>query len=491
MTKKILFRADGSSNTGLGHLYRLFSLVEIVKDTFEFVFLTHQCSTSSVIPKDYNIKIIPKNISIEKEPDWLVAMFPSKEYIIIADGYQFVASYQKKIKSNGYNLIYVDDLAKNQMYADVVINHSPNIQETDYKKETYTKLALGTQYALLRPLFLKEAKDNRVIKNVDTAFICFGGADPFNLTLKTLQAILDIKSIKNIHVVLGGAYKHKTIFYLEENYSDRIKLYRNLSEGDLLKTMQLCNFAVAPASTILYELCCVKMPIFSGFYIDNQKLIYDGLSQKGAIIEGGDFRTYSILDFKIKIESFLKIKDIDLLITNQGKLFDGKSKSRLLGLINGLNISFRKADEKDVLLVYDWSNDALVRQNSFNSNSIEWDTHKNWYFNKIKDDKTLFLIALVNNKPAGIVRYEIGENNAVIGISISKTFRGQKLAVKFLIQSSSEYFKVHNVPILACIKKENIASIKAFESADYGYFKEENDKGLIKVIYKLEKHYVE
>ena len=75
MAKKVIFRADGSSTTGLGHLYRLFSLVEIVKDTLEFVFLTHETSTESVIPKSYNKSIIPETIKIEDEPQWLYANF--------------------------------------------------------------------------------------------------------------------------------------------------------------------------------------------------------------------------------------------------------------------------------------------------------------------------------------------------------------------------------------------------------------------------------
>ncbi len=90
MTKKIIFRADGNSETGLGHLYRLFSLVETVKDTLEFVFLTKEESTTSIIPNYYNLKTIPKNIKIEEEPKWLSECFSPKEYIIIADGYQFV-----------------------------------------------------------------------------------------------------------------------------------------------------------------------------------------------------------------------------------------------------------------------------------------------------------------------------------------------------------------------------------------------------------------
>lgn len=487
MTKKVLFRADGDSSTGLGHLYRLFSLVEIVKDTFEFVFVTQETSTDSIIPKAYKKAIIPKEINIEDEPQWLATNYSSKEYIIIADGYQFIASYQKQIKNKGYSLIYIDDLANEHIYADVVINHSPYIQEEHYKKEAYTKLALGTQYALLRPLFLKEAKQKRVIKTVDIAFVCFGGADPFNLTLKAVKALLQIPSIKNIHVVLGAAYKHKAIFDLEEKHSDKIKIYRNLSEERLIRTMQECNFAIAPASTILYELCCVKMPILSGYYVENQKNIYKGLSQKQAILEGDDFRNYSILDFKNEIESILKNKEVDLFLVNQYKLFDGNSKIRFLGLINRLNISFRKAEENDILQVYNWSNDTLVRQNSYNSDSIKLEAHKAWYLQKVKDKNTLFLIALVNKKPAGIVRYEIDKEHAVIGILVSKAFRGQKLATDFLISSAEQYFNTFNVPVLAYIKKENIASVKAFKKARYTYFKDEIVNGSISFVYKLEK----
>lgn len=333
MTKKIIFRADGNSTTGLGHLYRLFSLVEIVKDTFEFVFLTHQTSTDLVIPKNYNTKIIPDKISIEEEPEWLATNFSSKEYIVIADGYQFTASYQKQIKEQGYSLIYIDDLAKDHMFADVVVNHSPYIQESDYTKEPNTKLVLGTHYALLRPLFLEEAKKNRTITTIDTAFVCFGGADPFNLSLKAVQGLLQIPSFKKIHVVLGGAYKHKEIFDLEKRQSDKIKIYQNLSEEQLIKVMQQCNFAIAPASTILYELSCVKMPIFSGYYVDNQELIYKGFLNNEAIYKGENMKDYQALDFINNIENILKEQNFKHQIKVQKSLFDDKIASRHLNLI--------------------------------------------------------------------------------------------------------------------------------------------------------------
>ncbi len=336
MTKKIIFRADGNFTIGLGHLYRLFSLVEIVRGTLEFVFITHETSTNSVISKAYNKVTIPQNITIKDEAEWLAANFSPKEYIIIADGYQFTASYQIKIKQKGYNLIYIDDLAKEYMYADVVINHSPYIQEKHYKKESYTKLALGTRYALLRPLFLKEAKQDRAINKIDCAFVCFGGVDPFNLSLKAVEALIQIPNFKRIHVVLGGAYKHKDIFDLEKTHSKIIKTYRNLSEEDLIKIMQLSNFAIAPASTILYELSCVKMPIFSGFYVDNQELIYKGFINNQAIYKGENMKDYQVSDFINNIKALFKEQKFNSQIESQKALFDDKIALRHLSLIKEL-----------------------------------------------------------------------------------------------------------------------------------------------------------
>jgi len=62
MIKKILFRADGNYKIGLGHLFRSFALIEMFKDEYECVFLTRQDSLNDIIPKEYRIDIIPKNI---------------------------------------------------------------------------------------------------------------------------------------------------------------------------------------------------------------------------------------------------------------------------------------------------------------------------------------------------------------------------------------------------------------------------------------------
>lgn len=485
--KQIIFRADGNSETGLGHLFRLFAIVEMVKDDYDYFYYTKSDSIYSVIPNEYNYKLLPEDLNFEDEAEWFSQFFDPEFTIIVADGYRFNSVYQKNIKDKGYKFIYIDDLASEYMYADVVINHSPNVKEADFKAESYTKFALGPDYAVLRPSFLKAAKQSRIINKIDTAFVCFGGADPFDLSLKATKALLNISNFNTIHVVLGGAYNHDGIFQLKNEYPEKIKLYKNLSEKELVDLMQLCNFAIAPASTILYELCCVKMPVLSGFYVDNQKYIYKGLLERNVILKGESFEDYTVLDFEEKIKSILQSNKIEAHLENQQKLFSGSSKVNFLALINRLSISFRKAKMEDLLEVYDWSNDSLVRQNSYDSLEIQIEDHKKWFSKKIEDKNTLFLIALVNNRPAGIVRYEAEANFSVIGILVSKEFRGQSLASEILKESAKLYFKQFNLPVLAYIKKDNKASVKAFEKARYTYFKDEIIKGCISFVYKLEK----
>ena len=331
--RRVIFRADGNANTGLGHLYRLFALYEIYKDLYEVVFVTRANSTLEVIPDHYNKKIIPQEIEVLEEPNWLNNEFSSRNDVIIADGYQFVSSYQKKIKELGFYLLYIDDLAKEKMFADIVINHSPFVSKVDFNYKSETKLALGTKYAVLRPSFLNEAQDKRYIEKIDKAFVCFGGADSLNLSLTAVKSLLSFTEFNEIHIVLGGAYKHTEIFELNRKYPDKLFLHKNLSEANLLKVMKQCNFAIAPASTICYELCCVKMPILSGYFVDNQELIYKGFSRENAIFKGGDFNGFSCKDFSTLIKEILAIENYEPYLTNQSRLFDSQIKSRFLKLI--------------------------------------------------------------------------------------------------------------------------------------------------------------
>lgn len=337
MNKKIIFRGDGNSETGLGHLYRLFALAEMFRTEYDFLFLTRESSVLKVIPKDYRVNLIPKSIEINEEPEWLYFNFPPEHHIIVADGYQFVSYYQKKIKQFNFTLIYVDDMLSEHMYADLVINHSPHAKIENYNNESYTQFALGTDYSILRPLFLKKSNKPKEEKFPNNAFICFGGSDCNNFTLKAVEEVLKIDEVNSVNVVVGAAYEFKEIYELEK-LNSRVSVFKNLDEENLFRLMNTSTFAIAPTSTVLFELISVNTYLLAGYYVENQKMAYHHFDKNNVFKGLGDFNDF---EFSKLGDILLHVSqnDIEKQMENQKILIDGNQKDRFLKLMYKLSFN--------------------------------------------------------------------------------------------------------------------------------------------------------
>ena len=320
---EIILRADGNHEIGLGHIYRCIALAEMLKDEF-YVQLVTKTDTTLLPFKEsgFDYTFIPDVIGFSEEANWFKKNY-SSDTIIVLDGYNFKENYQQKIKDSGYKLVYIDDLVQGTQKADLVVNHNPGVKESDYRKENYTKFALGGDYAVLRPLFLEAAKQKTEITETNIAFICFGGSDIRDFTLLSTEVLLEVKKFDEINIVTGNAYQHKEIFKLQK-LNNKINIYKNLSEKELIAVMRKSNFAVAPPSTILFELLAIGLPILSGYYVDNQKLFYEYLINKNLIFEIGNFNKIT----KLQLKEVVK-KSINRKFT-KNNFIDGNQKKRFI-----------------------------------------------------------------------------------------------------------------------------------------------------------------
>jgi RimJ/RimL family protein N-acetyltransferase len=151
-------------------------------------------------------------------------------------------------------------------------------------------------------------------------------------------------------------------------------------------------------------------------------------------------------------------------------LFDGQFLDVVYHAKINRTISFRKANENDMMLYFNWTNDDSVRENSYQSEPVLLDKHQNWFYHKINDE-TCFMLVFEDHigLPIGQVRIQNqNENTALIGISNDANHRRKGYASQ-MIQIASDEFLKHNPHfcISAFIKIENIASKKAFEKAGY------------------------
>jgi RimJ/RimL family protein N-acetyltransferase len=133
-------------------------------------------------------------------------------------------------------------------------------------------------------------------------------------------------------------------------------------------------------------------------------------------------------------------------------------------------ISCRKANESDMKLYFDWANDATVRENSYQSEPITLQNHKDWFLNKINDQNCQMLVFQNHlNQAIGQVRIQANaDQNAVIGISNDVNHRGKGYAAGMIAMATDLFLKEHpHLVVSAYIKTENVASAKVFEKAGF------------------------
>jgi UDP-2,4-diacetamido-2,4,6-trideoxy-beta-L-altropyranose hydrolase len=294
--QNICIRADGSPEIGLGHLTRCIALAQILKKNFKITFF------SKSIP-DKIAGELSKNgfelIVIEEESSFLKTL--TERDIVVIDGYSFDTTYQKRIKVTGSKLVCIDDTYDQEFVADLIINHSPGIKATDYNARTYTRFALGLEYALLRPSFLTRAAIPRKIDKINSVLICFGGSDYENFTERTLNIVLSFSEFKRIVVVTGFAYMFTNSLIQRAQSDQRVTHYHSIDENEMCSLMRKSDLAIVPASSIIIEALSQKMIVISGYYVENQKKAYSTILKTKLIFGIDDFSNFSekILENKL------------------------------------------------------------------------------------------------------------------------------------------------------------------------------------------------
>lgn len=287
--KRIIFRSDGGSETGWGHLYRTLAIVKMLYQDFDCVF------ASAAPPEFLSNELIKINVplvildKVEYPP--ISSRLPGEEVpfdmdhllsgteTVVLDGYWFGSKFQLAVKKKGCSLVYIDDLHEGVYYADLIVNQSPGVTKDQYAAHAYTKFAFGLGYAMLRPSFLKAAATGSRVKKENAVFVCFGGADPLQLTRQSLEAVSRQPAFEKIYCVT--AVKDDAACDAIAAKDNRVQLLYQLSEEAMCAVMTACKYAVVPSSALLIEAIACGMEPVTCFYTQNQQDFHSAMLAAG------------------------------------------------------------------------------------------------------------------------------------------------------------------------------------------------------------------
>jgi UDP-2,4-diacetamido-2,4,6-trideoxy-beta-L-altropyranose hydrolase len=330
--EKVFFRTDANPEIGMGHLVRCSALADMVKSEFEISFIcknTPEAVLRKFLPNDFKTILINK----EDEVSFLVDNnILQKENIIVLDNYSFDSDYQSKIKRTGVKIVYIDDLISFNYNVDVIINQAENVKESDYKTISQTKFCLGTDYILLRDVFLKAVLAKRDLTKIESVFVSFGGADMDNVSYKCIKTLLRFPQLKTISVLYSSVNENIAKWQNEFADSSRVEFHNDLNAEEVCQLMQSCELALGPCSNLALELCAVGIVFITGTTASNQDNYYKALTFNNIVVGIGKWQHLSEDKLHEKISSVLTYTstDINNFIKNQRKYIDGRSGKRLL-----------------------------------------------------------------------------------------------------------------------------------------------------------------
>jgi UDP-2,4-diacetamido-2,4,6-trideoxy-beta-L-altropyranose hydrolase len=493
----LLFRTDANVVIGTGHVMRCLGLAQAWQDSGGHSTFAMADSTPAVEERlrDEDMGVVrlkgPSGNLDDANQTAELANRSSASWVVI-DGYHFDAEYQLSLKKDAIQLLFIDDNGHATSYvADIVLNQNAHASADLYPdRQAYTKLLLGTRYAMLRREFNPWRDWKREIPELARrVLVTLGGSDPENATLKVVDALqqLQVDGLQ-VTVLVGGSNPHLDLIARAAGNSGReIKIVVNAS--DVSEFMAAADVAICAAGSSCWEMCLLGLPTVLLDLAANQTPVVRKLDDLGAVINVGSASEVSSEQIAGALDSLIRSPEARKQMSERSReLVDGRGAERVRAFMDG-DLRLRRSLESDCETIWQWANDPEVRAVSFRSEPIPWDQHDNWFRSKLTDPRAFFYVATNDTGQAiGQVRYQCDEKRAVLSLNMAPDLRGKGFGKKMLLLATEELFQSSNVTVIdAYVKPANHSALRLFESAGFRRNGTHTKEGQPAIHFSLEK----
>ena len=330
---KIVIRCDGGREPeiGTGHVSRMLNLArglnnkKIVKKkeinflirrkrNFSFGYKMVKNSKFKII-KTHDSNLIPNS---NKEADIISKTFCKT---VIFDRLKTSEKLIRQIKKNGKKVITFDDIGKGRKFSDISINE---ILKDKNRKANFKNLILGTKNKFFKNKFNYSKK---------SLFVCFGGYDHKNFTIKFLKIIDKIKSFKNIFVIISN-FKREKIKIMnnlinKKGCNKKILLLNR--PNNFYEIMSKSNLAIVSGGLLVFECALFGIPSIVIPQYSHQMKTIKNLSKLKFTLPGIKGTRDNFKGIPKKIDDLKNNKKKLLKMSHLGRQYvDGKGLERVL-----------------------------------------------------------------------------------------------------------------------------------------------------------------
>ena len=336
ITRQALFRCDGGSGIGFGHIFRCLALAEQLREQYgcgiTFAMAKEQKGFVTVQNAGYKINLIDSGTEEDSLGQLVRRINPD---VMIFDSLselnnRVIDRWRKEDRL----IVTVDDPTNKRISADLAFYPPvPQVQEMNWDGFP-GELFSGWQWVLLRKEFIG-SRDNSSRDQTDqpVVLVTMGGSDPKGLTLKAVEALEDLDQNIRVLVLLGPGFMHKEQIETKLECSQlQYRVYENCSEPGCM--FAKADLAVASFGVTAYELAATGVPSVLLGISEDHALSASVFESAGIGINLG---CYSGVEKKTIAEAVKRLIDDHRLrkkMSEQAlKLVDGRGAQRIAKII--------------------------------------------------------------------------------------------------------------------------------------------------------------
>lgn len=492
MSGTVLIRADASLTIGSGHVMRCLSLAAALRSRGARVQFASRVLEghlhAAIRDQGYGLHALPAPagacvsradiahaawLGVDEQQDAAETLAVidglGEPTTLVVDHYALDARWQRVLRPNVRRIAVIDDLADRAHDADLLLN-----QNLGADAARYTGLMppgcislFGPRYALLREEFAQARRGllprSGALRRV---LVFLGGVDAGGYTERAIEALALCRLPLDVDVVVGPSNPRGV------DIAARCReLGYACAQGaaDMAARMATADLAIGAGGSTTWERACLGLPSLLLIVAGNQRAGAQALAAAGCAVavEGAQAQPHALAAIVSRLAADqAQLRD---MATRSLALVDGRGAGRVARAILPPELGLRRALAKDGDALFEWRNHETVRRHSHSSAPIAREDHERWFAATRINSQRALLIAEHSGRPVGVLRYDLGEREALVSIYLVPGEGGQGYGPAILRAGSDwllrEYPYIERVR--AEVHADNPSSLLAFQEAGY------------------------